>query len=80
MNTIMYVILVAFCTVLVYSFVQGIKIRFYLRMFESKLTEIFVVVLIGFVLAGMLLFFFKYLAIPLLVLGAVYYFVIRLRR
>jgi len=72
MGTLIYIILIAICVVLVYNFICYLKQKRGIRFMDSKPLEYLATLLIGIILAGVVAFLFKFIAIPLILLIALY--------
>lgn len=72
MTAFLYIVLVAVCSFFVYNIFDKLKRYCIIEEFNSRFLELVFILLLGFILAGIILFFFKYIAIPLILIIMVY--------
>ena len=77
MTTIFYVIIVAVYIVFVYNIFDKLNKYCIVEEFNSEFLKFVFMVLLGFLLAGILIFFLKYITIPLIFIGLIYFLIIR---
>jgi len=80
MGTLIYVVLIAVCIVLVNAVVDSFKRKSGFRFMNSRPLELLSTVLFGMVLAGVIVFFFRFLFIPIALLIIIYLFATKYRR
>lgn len=69
MGTLLYLVLVAVCTYLVYNIVK----EYNLQICQSRSVSLMAILLIGFLLAGVISFILKFIMIPLLLIALLYF-------
>lgn len=77
MTTFLYIVLVAVCTFFVYNIFDKLKRYCIITEFNSRFLELVFILLLGFIIAGIIPFFFRYIAIPLLLIALVYFIATR---
>ncbi len=72
MGTLICIALIGFCIVLVYNLAEGSRGKYGFTFMGSKPLELLSAVLVGLILTAVIIFFFRFIFIPLVIIVGLY--------